>query len=190
MQSIYEHATGVLIWLGPDNARHQAKAAIDAIFAVSELLCTKLAISVDPDINHDIYQEVVLNRRDVLPSFSDCEFSSESLSSLGWFFSHPYFTRVWAIQEINANARRLLHCNGHSIEWNRVDLVASYIMAEPSIAAKSEFAGTHCWWAVTVSELAKQSKNWLSMLYLASNYFATDPRDVVYGLRGMMDPTR
>jgi hypothetical protein len=32
-----------------------------------------------------------------------------------------------------------------------------------------------------------QPKNWLLMLYLASNFGSLDPRDVIYGLRGMMD---
>lgn len=32
-----------------------------------------------------------------------------------------------------------------------------------------------------------QHKIWLFMLYLASNFSCTDTRDVIYGLRGLME---
>ncbi|EWZ40631.1 uncharacterized protein FOBCDRAFT_276054 [Fusarium oxysporum Fo47] len=36
----------------------------------------------------------------------------------------------------------------------------------------------------------RQPKNWLYMLYLASNFSSTDPRDMIYGLHGLMSITR
>ena len=38
-----------------------------------------------------------------------------------------------------------------------------------------------------MTELTRNPKNWLAMLYLASTYSCLDSRDVIYGLRGIMD---
>lgn len=48
------------------------------------------------------------------------------------------------------------------------------------------FSNAYCWWAATVTTDLVQPRNWLLMLYLASNFSSLDPRDVIYGLRGMM----
>ena len=62
--------------------------------------------------------------RDVLPVPNECDFSTEAMwKALVWFYSHPYFTRVWAIQELNANRERLLHCGLKKVLWDRVSLV-------------------------------------------------------------------
>lgn len=38
-----------------------------------------------------------------------------------------------------------------------------------------------------MTRFTRNRKNWLSMLYLASNYRCLDTRDVIYGLRGLME---
>ena len=107
MQKIYQKAKTVLIWLGPTQ-EHQAEVAIDSILTISDFLCQKLGVSVsDLSSINDIYQEVVFKNRNYLPLPNECEFSTDAMwKSLTWFYSHSYFTRVWAIQEINANKAR------------------------------------------------------------------------------------
>jgi hypothetical protein len=188
MRKIYETAKTVLLWLGPDTEEHQAKVATDSIRTISDFLCQKLGISVsEPASLNDTYQEIVLRNHDRLPLPNACEFSTDAVwKSLIWFYSHPYFTRVWVIQEIGANKNRVLHCGHETVEWNRVDLVACYIIMERSFAKSFGFTGTYCWWAATVAEIIRQPTYWLFMLYLASNFSCLDARDVIYGLRGFM----
>jgi Heterokaryon incompatibility protein (HET) len=189
MQKIYQNAKTVLIWLGPDT-QDQAEVAINSILTISDFLCQKLGVSVsDLSSINDVYQEVVFKNRHSLPLPNECEFSTDAMwKSLIWFYSHSYFTRVWAIQEINAHKERLLHCGREKIEWDRVGLVAGYIIMETAFSKNFGFTSAYCWWAAIVAtERIRQPKNWLFMLYLASNFSCMDARDVIYGLRGLMN---
>ena len=189
MRRIYQTAKTVLSWLGPDTQEHLAVVAINSIVSISDFLCQKLGVSVS-DLRSvgNIYQELVLKNRARLPLPNECEFSTDATwKSLIWFYSHPYFTRVWVVQEISANKERLLHCGHEKIEWERIDLVAGYIIMETAFSKSFGFTDTYCWWVSTVTELTRNPKKWLSMLYLASTYSCLDARDVIYGLRGLME---
>jgi hypothetical protein len=186
MQRIYQNAKAVLAWLGPDTDDHLAVAAIRSILVVSDFLCDKLGIPVADLKKIDNITEVVFKHRGSLPVPDECQFSTETLwQSLIWFYSHSYFTRVWVIQELNANRERIALCGYEKIDWDRVELVAGYIIMETSFSKRWGFTNSYCWWAATTTEL-KRPENWLSMLYLASNYSTMDDRDVIYGLRGLM----
>ncbi|KAF5528917.1 het-domain-containing protein [Fusarium mexicanum] len=77
------------------------------------------------------------------------------------------------------------------VEWDQVELVAGYIIMEPAFSKAYGFTDTKCWWAATATtERLRKPKNWLYMLYLASNFASTDPRDMIYGLHGLMSITR
>ena len=136
-----------------------------------------------------MYQEVVFKNRDKLPLTDRCNFITDNIwEPLIWFYSHQYFARVWVIQELNANRNRLLHCGEETIEWDRVHLVASYMIMETAWSKAFGFSGTYCWWVATIStELKSHGKNWLHMLYLASNFSCKDLRDMLYALRGMIE---
>jgi hypothetical protein len=189
MRKIYENARLVLSWLGPDTEDHQAVAAFDSIQKISNFLCQKLSVSIsDLRSMSNVYQDLVLKNRMHIPLPNECQFSTDATwKSLIWFYSHPYFTRVWVIQELSANKERILHCGHEKIEWERVDLVAAYIIMEPAFSKNFGFSDAYCWWVSTMSELARNPENWLSMLYLASTYRCLDARDVIYGLRGLME---
>ena len=91
------------------------------------------------------------------------------------------------MQEISANEERLLFCGREHIEWARVDLVAGYIIMETAFSKSFGFSDTYCWWVSTVTELTRNPRNWLAILYLASTYSCLDARDIIYGLRGLME---
>lgn len=189
MRRIYECAESVVSWLGPDTQEHQAVAAINSIVVISDFLFQKLGVSVSGlRLAGNVYQDLILKNRACLPLPSECEFSTEATwKSLVWFYSHPYFTRVWVIQEVSANKERLVHCGREQIEWERVDLVAGYITMETAFSKSFGFTNTYCWFVSTLTEFTRNPKNWLSMLYLASTYSCSDARDVIYGLRGLME---
>jgi Heterokaryon incompatibility protein (HET) len=189
MRRIYQKARGVLIWLGPDTSDQMAKAATDSIQIISDFLCEKLHITIEGlSTRRNVYQEVLYRNRGTLPSPNECEFSNETTwQCLRWFYSHAYFTRLWVIQEVNATTNRLVHCGTEEIEWDRVDLVAGYIIMDTAFSNNYGFSETHCWWTATVTtERMRNPRNWLFMLYLASNFACLDERDMIYGLRGLM----
>ena len=83
---------------------------------------------------------------------NECEFSIKAMwKSLVWFYSHPYFTRVWAIQEINVNKERVLHYNLKKVLWDRVNIVAYYIIIETIFLEAFGFINIYYWWAVTTT---------------------------------------
>lgn len=84
--------------------------------------------------------------------------------SLVWLYSHPYFTRVWVIQEISADLHRKVNVGHAKTVWNRVDLVASYIIMEPAFSDAYGISTANCWWVTTVSELIAQPMRWLNIL--------------------------
>jgi hypothetical protein len=189
MRLIYQKAKAVLIWLGPDTPDHQAAIAINSLRTISEFLCQQLGFPIeDLSSRSNVYHEVLYKNRSSLPLPDECEFSTDAMwKSLVWFYSHPYFTRVWIVQEVNASRHRLVYCGQEKIEWDRIDLVAGYIIMDTAFSKKFGFSKAHCWWAATVTtERMRNPENWLFMLYLASNFSCLDERDMVFGLRGLM----
>ena len=189
MYEIYRAAAKVQIWLGPDDHIQSAKVAFRSIETISDFLCQRLGISTsDLKSSKDIYQEMVFKNREALPLPNDCEFSTvEMWKSLVWLYSHSYFTRVWVIQELNASKERVVRCGLESTEWERVELVAGYIIMESSFSRSFGFSKAHCWWAaIATTERIRQPDNWLCMLYLTSNFSSTDARDAIYGLLGLI----
>ncbi|KIW16992.1 hypothetical protein PV08_04183 [Exophiala spinifera] len=190
MRRIYAKATAVLTWLGPDSPDRLAKTATDAVRVISDFLCARLNIQIaNLSTRSNVYQEILYENRRALPPPNECDFSSGATwQALNWFYSHSYFTRLWIIQEINASTNRIVHCGREKIEWDHVDLVAGYMIMDTAFSNNFGFSKTHCWWAATVTtERMRTPKNWLSMLYLASNFSCEDDRDMIYGLRGLME---
>lgn len=188
-QEIYQNSKEVLVWLGPDTNEGQAEAAIQSIVRISDFLCDVLSFSIsDCCSRENLYREVIYENRHKLPLPGQSDFNIEvPWKSLIWFFSNPYFTRVWVLEELNANEKRAVHCGHETVAWERVELVAGYIILEPAVSSRLGFTNTHCWWAATLTtERIGKSKNWLCMLYLASNFSCSDGRDMIYGLRGLL----
>ena len=188
MRQVYQKANTVLSWLGPDAQDPIVETAVDSIIIISNFLFQKLDVSMhDLRTMSDTCQELIMRNRASLPLPNECNFSTEATwRSLTWLYSHPYFTRVWVIQEISASDKRTVQCGSKIVEWERVDLVASYVTMEPAVSKILGFSDTYCWWVSSMTELTRNPRNWLAMLYLASTYFCLDPRDVIYGLRGIM----
>ena len=189
MRRIYQKAKAVIIWMGPDTPDGMATRAADSIRTVSNYLITKLNLTIDGlSSRRNVYQEVLYQNRHILPAPNACPDTTEaSWQSLIWFYSHLYFTRLWVIQEVNASSSRMVHCGHENIEWDRVDLVAGYIIMDTAFTKRFGFSETHCWWAsIITTERMRNPRNWLAMLYLASNFSCLDNRDMIFALRGLM----
>ncbi|KAI3583907.1 hypothetical protein IWW34DRAFT_729130 [Fusarium oxysporum f. sp. albedinis] len=91
----------------------------------------------------NVYHEVVYQNRSLIPLPNEIKAVTKDMwKCLAWLYSHTYFTRVWVIQEINANQSRLVHCGHLTIEWDQVELVAGYIIMEPAFSKAYGFTDT------------------------------------------------
>lgn len=189
MRKIYESAEAILIWLGPDAETPQAKFAAEAMTKLSDAICEKLGIKMS-DLNaySDLYNDFIFKIRDQLPRPENIKFGEDATwESLVWIYSRPYFKRVWVVQEINSNPVRYVHCGNTKLDWNQLQLVAGYIIAESAWSKKYGFSQAFCWWVGRMAASGfTRADNWVQMMYLASNYECTDPKDQIFGLWGLM----
>jgi hypothetical protein len=154
IKRIYKNAQNFHIWLGAGTEDHDAATAVNAIRIVSDFLCDKLGISIEEHtVGEDTYQEYLLKRRAGVPLPNEIDLVTDTMGkSLVWLYSHAYFTRVWVIQEISANLHRKINVGHAKTVWNRVDLVASYIIMEPAFSDAYGVSTANCWWVATISE--------------------------------------
>lgn len=189
MHAIYRASQKTLIWIGSDTAGHLAEIAVKSIIQISDFLCHTLQRYLpEISVTSNVYRDIIYENRKKLPSPNKCEFNTETIwHSLIWFYSHAYFTGVSIFEEINANKRRSVQCGHETVEWERVELVAGYMIMDGAFSKRFGFDKTHCWWAtILTTGQIRQPRNWLTTLYLASNFKSADPRDKVYGLRGLL----
>ncbi|KAI1303970.1 heterokaryon incompatibility protein-domain-containing protein [Xylaria venustula] len=187
MRRIFESAESIILWLGPDES-DRASLAASAVRQIADFLCYKLDIPFSDVVEEpDVYHKVIFQNRDKIPLPHECDFMTDQMwDALLWLYKHAVFTRVWIIQEINAGTNRIVYCGHQKFSWDVIELVAGYIILETAFSQSRGFTDAYCWWASTLSSGIPKGDNWLHKLYLASNFSATDPRDVIYGLRGMI----
>lgn len=192
MRKIYEAAEAVLVWIGADGEVPQAKLASVAVTKISDAICEKLGISMsDLSKYSDMYNDFVFKNRDRLPRPEDITLGDEATwESLVWLYSQSYYTRVWVVQEINSNPLRIVYCDAERMDWDRLQLVAGYLIAESAWSKKYGFSKAYCWWVgrMTASGFSRV-ENWLQMMYLASNFDCSDLRDQIFGLSGLIKST-
>ena len=80
MKKIYQNVKTVLIWLGLDTEKNEARVVIKSLLIISDFLCQKLSISVsDLRLMSNVYQEIVVKNCQKLPLLNEYEFSSDDV---------------------------------------------------------------------------------------------------------------
>jgi len=97
MGEIYEQAKKVRIWLGPGDA-NTAK-----VFAF--LRAASPIIEGAPDMNDSVVE------------LADDVFGDRSVEKIEMFFSRPWFTRRWVLQEAKFAQQTTVHCGYDSMPW-------------------------------------------------------------------------
>ncbi|KAK2809800.1 hypothetical protein FQN50_003440 [Emmonsiellopsis sp. PD_5] len=92
-------------------------------------------------------------------------------------FQRPYFSRLWAIQEVVLAKRLELLCGRQSVPW-----LNHFPPAELSIISPGAPS-----WLIDMSSWSKVTgQNLLRLLIDTSSYKCSDPRDKVFGLLGLV----
>lgn len=185
MRLIYEGATRVLVWLGPD-VNSKGKQAITAIKEIGRECLRKNTRKMGID-------ELSLSSVDelwgVLPTerldglYSD---NPETWKTIAWLFSRSWFSRLWVIQEVNSNRNVQVLCGGSQVSWDVAILVASYIRRHPTINRYSGFHESNY-----TNAYYMRRRFWFQQVSLPSllnwgrSFKASEPLDRVYALMGM-----
>ncbi|KAI0552265.1 heterokaryon incompatibility protein-domain-containing protein [Xylaria curta] len=188
MRSIYEGASRVLVWLGPE-VEFQGEKAITAMKEITSA-CLKRE---DKDMDETSLKSVD-ELWDVLPTKRldglRCD-NPETWKALAWLFSRPWFSRLWVIQEVNSNEDVRLLCGGFQVSWDAAVVTASYILRNATI---------HRHWGFPESNYSNayymRRRFWLQRVSLPSllnwgrSFKASEQLDRVYALMGMPSFTK
>ncbi|KAI9667688.1 MAG: hypothetical protein M1821_000505 [Bathelium mastoideum] len=190
MASIYESATSVIARLGEED--HYTEKSFDLI---------KRLVSLSDD-----------ELKKITPGWLACEKALRLLgpcgdisfwNSLAKFYQRNYFNRVWIIQEISLAKVRLAICGKHRILWDYITKVSRFLM----ISSWTRCFGPGGVFASFISHPSKHSLPYmveanrrtmaedesnvlLQILIRARRFVATDPRDKIYALLGVVEQSR
>ncbi|KAK4169692.1 heterokaryon incompatibility protein-domain-containing protein [Cladorrhinum sp. PSN259] len=181
MKTIYSRASRVVIWL--DNVRDPW------------LIRTMLA-----GILHEHAYGSAESCLQLLHKYS------ESYAEAGWMqlmnlFAHPWFFRIWVIQELAMASTAVVLASGEMLDWDRIEAVARILYSPPYnlVQLRSTNPGVdddfprgqcHVLMMSNIRRMRKHSDLDLGHLLGAfSDFRSTEKVDRIYGLLGLISPT-
>ncbi|KAF2232480.1 HET-domain-containing protein [Viridothelium virens] len=100
-----------------------------------------------------------------------------SAATMTSFFSRPWFTRVWVVQELTLSPQAIVICGKFQIDWDRI------VKADETSRTNFEHdLGTFKRFRTWPQNL---SYDIFDRMMMAWQLNATDPRDKIYGLMGL-----
>ncbi|TQN66003.1 hypothetical protein CSHISOI_09444 [Colletotrichum shisoi] len=113
-----------------------------------------------------------------------------SWTALGWVLSRQWFTRVWCVQEIVLAQSSKVSIGSHSLVWIKLGVTAAWL-TEQSLATDYDVPANleGLSWDTAYSMFdtnGLSESSLLEILVTFRDFNATDPRDKVYGLLGLV----
>lgn len=173
MVQIYPLASRVLIWLGDES--------IDSKHAIETLTYFSRQVVFFKD-NWRGHAPGAVQRHwiftSVVPSYS-----ATTWSALEAFFSRPWFSRIWVLQEARlANNKATMHCGQDEIPWSAIRKSILVMGIKPSMP-------TQLYAKLSSLRLGFfHSTSYLDLARWTSFQLCTDPRDKVFGTLGLCSP--
>lgn len=210
MDRIYSQATYTIIWLGRDDATKSAAAAAEAVMRISSYPHTAFSQSAIVPFTHqdsEIYRKAGL----------EPPMTWDHWRSLAALLKRQWFKRVWIVQECILSRDLIMFCGPHRIPWRNfvtamqniearcaamgsrspsVDFLELGEVAVPlehnpfQLATWREYHYHHYrHHGSGLPMVSGQRQFTLEMLIRNTWAFhATNPRDKIYGVLGLLDP--
>ncbi|OCK78539.1 hypothetical protein K432DRAFT_394682 [Lepidopterella palustris CBS 459.81] len=192
MDLIYQKASYTIIWLGRE----------DIYTATAAQTVSKLASANPDDIANSDILPYLPQPSEVYERANVPFIAVDEWKALAAIFQRQWFKRLWIVQETILSKQLLVYCGPHEFYWNDLAIIAQALCARyealgyptcatfilPEDAAVGiefnlvkllqwrEASATH---SSTLSSLE-------SLLYDTWTFSATDPRDKIYGLYGLL----
>ncbi|KAF4633399.1 hypothetical protein G7Y89_g4718 [Cudoniella acicularis] len=176
MKDIYKKALHVVIWLGRDTL--EDKAAFSLLNRFEDVFAKHGLVNIGPE-----------------------SFSTAGLPKMGdpdWvalvkLFQRPWFRRIWVVQEAAMACESTVVCGSYSVKWDHISNVARSVRMNGHLGQfPVGFFAPGISSVVVIYHLSQahkdQDKTWglLGMLRLTRKYMATDPRDKVFAMMGVV----
>lgn len=213
MKTIYSQTQRVIIWLGEDEDE-QASSAIEVIGRAAEYYLEEtshIEILENGGLHHDISHESRKDRqklhRDfpsphhlVLPEYDrastiaiqeaqlvetrESEACEKLWDAVTWFYSHPWFKRIWIMQEV-AFGPGLIYVGDYEIDWYYAAVAAKWLIKKDYSRSPKDIQA----YILAYEVFDVSSRLGSNILHLLSRQHsrATDPRDMVFALIGLSD---
>jgi hypothetical protein len=183
MRDVYRTASKVHVWLGIDKPEWDIACGFSFLEAISEAV---------KDVDFDNVRQLVQCSLPIRKVFDP-----DYYEHLLYLLSYPWFSRVWIIQEVALSHDAVVHCGNSQIEW-RTMLNALWLLYQ---AGYLRFIGWFDMKRIMDDTLPTLDffittciENWRStegsglfnLLVRHRSARATDARDKVYGLLGLV----
>jgi hypothetical protein len=203
MGSIYSMAEKVIVWLGEgDEHAELGMVSLHELMTKIEGWIEVMAFARQKHLDFST-DDFLAKAAVTFSSFLALSDSERRLIGIVSLYTRPWWERVWTMQEVVLAQKVEVHCGSKHVPWAHLVLFAT-VVALPSVfalirryAASSQLgravvAGLpgipHT--AKSIEDMQKQKKSGelsLSRLVQATiTHKATDPRDKIYGLLGMV----
>lgn len=208
MSNIYSEASSVVIWLGEgDPSLQLAMNVIREVYKLQTRACENMMRCVCPGGTHLTLgefgsEQAAMDRIYKLCAAEAQEHIRSRFGSLyelmAVLFGHPWFRRVWVLQEVLLSREAFLSCGYGNIPWKVLTRVNSSLSN-----LKEGYGGGHreplvrmpsIWGRLSTSskEISpyQGSPGILDIILQGLELNATDPRDKIFALLGFGDETR
>jgi hypothetical protein len=172
MADIYEHASKVIVWLGPES--DNSILAIDCIKQIEQ----NVLVHGDHErvnLTEDFHWADRKSMQDI--------FSTRQTHALAHFFDMPWFKRLWVWQEvINGDERSILRCGAAVVGWRAVCNAINFFaqLTTPSALTRA---------TKRVINVPSYAGGWDDPSHFWDDlrkFECSDPRDRIYAAFGML----
>ena len=200
MGQIYSRAKEVAIWLGPSDddtpvlwslfldlgsLRHFAKTEVYDLALRNEPL-DHFRADPEVDINAKVGKMALNEDQKKLPDLPPA--TDPVWKAVRLFFKRPWFSRMWTFQEVVRSERHMIWCGEFYMSWHLLQN-ACQGMEKAGFDQIAQIQ-QNVTYVETQSRrfLAGSTSSLRSLLENNRMRTATEPRDMIYALRGVIDP--
>lgn len=196
MRAIYKNAKATLIWIGRDDVEYDiygkelprsAPLAFGIIHQIVDNMRVQYAHLWKVKLKHDNFvPRLVYERSGVRKPLA----YKPSWVVLEELFSHPWFWRLWVIQEVAVSSYSTLIWGDEQIQWDLVGEACNWLKAHYPPSRRTYIFGAYNAAYIYKMEMqAREGKLYPFLNVMVSTWLfnSTDPKDRVFALLGLQN---
>ena len=197
MKDIYSKAERVLIWLGDDDGR--TKPALISLYDILEQCKETTARAARVDLRKwEAYDdERFINAihkqlwdRNGYFVQSECQLPSIDWEAVFAFFSSPWFSRLWVVQEVVLSREARCYRGHDAVPWNDIGLAATWMRHRKFWRYYNDERRRGIHRAANIWAHGKKDVSPTSLVSQSIQLKTSNPLDKVYALLGLLQTSK